>query len=89
MFPLKQKSIKSMFSSENVKKIGKVISKFFLYNAIRFNTVDSGHYYQVMINTIAEAGRGVKGPIGYHIGNLYLEEEMKEIKVYIASIKAK
>ena len=30
-----------------------------------------------------------KGPIGYQIDNFYLEEEMKEIKVYIASIKAK
>ena len=41
-----------------------------------------------MVNTI-EAGPGVKGPTGYQIGNLYLEEEMKEIEVYIASIKTK
>ena len=42
-----------------------------------------------MINTIAEAGLGVKGPIRYQVGNLYLKEEMKEIEVYIASIKTK
>jgi len=42
-----------------------------------------------MINTIVEVGSGVKGPTGYQIGNLYLEKEMKEIKVYITLIKAK
>ena len=65
------------------------MAKFFHYNAIPFNAADSGPYYQAMINTIAEAGPGVKGPTGYHIGNLYLEEKMKEIEVYIASIKTK
>jgi len=30
-----------------------------------------------------------KGHTGYQIGNLYLEEEMKEVKIYITSIKAK
>ena len=89
MFPTKQKSIKSMFSTENIKKVGKFVAKFFHYNAIPFNAADSGPYYQAMINTIAEAGPGVKGPTGYQIGNLYLEEEMKEIEVYIASIKTK
>ena len=33
---------------------------------ISFNAADSGPYYQVMINTIAEAGPGVKGPTGYY-----------------------
>ena len=32
MFTSKQKSIKSMFSSKSVKKVEKVISKFFLFN---------------------------------------------------------
>jgi len=62
--------------------------KFFHYNAISFNAADSGPYYQVIINTFAETGPGVKGPTGYKIGNLYLEK-MKEIEVYIASIKEK
>ena len=65
------------------------MAKFFHYNAIPFIAADSGPYYQGMINTIAEAGPVVKGPTGYQIGNLYLEEEMKEIEVYIASIKTK
>ena len=42
-----------------------------------------------MINTITVAGPCVKGPMRYQIGNLYLKEEMKEIEVYIASIKIK
>ena len=73
-----------MFSSENVKEIGKAISKFFLYNAIPFNAADSSPYYQAMINTIVEAC-----PTGYQIDNQYLKEEVKEVEGYIASMKAK
>ncbi|KAL6320495.1 hypothetical protein AAG906_007574 [Vitis piasezkii] len=76
MFPSKQKSIKSFFSTEGMKKVGKAISKFFLFNAIPFNAVDSGPYYQSMIDTIAEVGSSIKGPTGYQIGNTYLEEEV-------------
>jgi len=47
-----------MFSWEIVK-VGKTISKFFLYNAIPF--IAAG-YYQAMINTIAEADPNIKGP---------------------------
>ena len=57
MFPSKHKSIKSLFSTECVKKVGKAISKFFLFNIIPFNAADSGPYYQSMIDTIAEASR--------------------------------
>ncbi|RVW36710.1 hypothetical protein CK203_099204 [Vitis vinifera] len=39
-------------------------------------TSDSGPYYQSMIDTIAEAGLGIKGLTGYQIGNTYLEEEV-------------
>nr|CAN66135.1 hypothetical protein VITISV_038472 [Vitis vinifera] len=89
MFPSKQKSIKSLFSTEGVKKVGKAISKFFLFNAIPFNAADSGSYYQSMIDTIAEAGPDIKGPMGYHIGNTYFEEKMQELEVYITTLKAK
>ena len=84
MFPSKQKSIKSLFSTEGVKKVGKAISKFFLFHA-----ADSGPYYQSMIDTIAEAGLGIKGPTGYQIGNTDLEEEVQELEVYITTLKAK
>ncbi|KAL6321352.1 hypothetical protein AAG906_016407 [Vitis piasezkii] len=60
MFPSKQKSIKSLFSTEGMKKVGKTISKFFLFNVIPFNVTDSGPSYQSMIDTIAEAGPGIK-----------------------------
>ena len=78
-----------MFSSENIKKVGRAISNFFLYNTISFNAVDSGPYYQAVINTIAGAGLNVKGPTGYQIGNQYLEDEVKEVEGYIDAIKAK
>ena len=89
MFPSKHKSITSLFSTEDVKKVGKAISKFFLFNAIPFKTTDSGPYYQSMIDTIAEVGPGIKGPTGYQIGNTYLEEEVQELEVYITTLKAK
>ena len=57
IFPTKQQSIKSMFSTENIKKIRKFMTKFFHYNVIPFNAADSGPYYQAMINIIAEAGQ--------------------------------
>ena len=89
MFPSKQKSIKSMFFTEGAKKVGKVISKFFLFNGIPFNATDSGPYYQSMIDTIAEACSGIKGPTRYQIGNAYLEEEVQELEVYINTLNAK
>jgi len=72
-----------------LKKVEKAILKFFLYNAIPFNVADSGHYYQAMIDTIAEADPNVKSPTGYQIGNQYLKEEVKKVEGYIATIKAK
>ena len=55
----------SKFSTKDVKKVGKTISTFFLFNAIPFNVADSGPYYQSMIDTIVEAGPSIKGPMGY------------------------
>ena len=87
MSPSKHKSIKSLYSIEGMKKVGKTISKFFLFNAIPFNAADNGPYYQSMIDTIAETGPGIKGPTGYQIGNTYLEEEVQELKVYVTTLK--
>ena len=89
MFSSKQKSIKNLFSTKDVKKVGKAISKFILFNAIPFNAANSEPYYQSMIDTIAKAGPGIKGPMGYQIGNTYLEEEVQKLEVYITTLKAK
>ena len=80
MVPSKQKSIKSLFSTEGMKKVGKTISKFFIFNAIPFNASDSGPYYQSMIDTIAEAGSGIKGPMGYQIRNTYWKMRCKSLR---------
>ena len=69
--------------------MGKAISKFFLFNEIPFNATDTRTYYQSMIDTIAEAGSGIKGLTGYQIGNTYLEEEVQELEVYITTLKVK
>ena len=83
MFPSKQKSVKAMFSKENIRKVGKAISKFFHFNAIPFHAANSGPYYQSMIDEIA------KGPSGYQIGGEYLNAELEEVETYMESIYSK
>ena len=78
-----------MFNTENVKKVGRVVSKFFFFNGIPFNAADSGPYYQTMIDTIVDTGPRIKGPFGYQISNSYLEEEVKELEIYIEQLKQK
>ena len=63
--------LKACFQLRILKKLKKFMAKFLHCNTISFNAADSGPYYQVMINTIAEAGPGVKDPTGYQISNLY------------------
>ncbi|KAL0458128.1 UNVERIFIED_CONTAM: hypothetical protein Slati_0440000 [Sesamum latifolium] len=80
IFPSSKKTIKGMLSKEGMKKVGKAVSKFFIFNALPFNAADSGPYMQSMIDTIAEVGPGVKGPYGYQIGGIYLNEEVEELE---------
>ncbi|KAL0392628.1 UNVERIFIED_CONTAM: hypothetical protein Sradi_2485600, partial [Sesamum radiatum] len=74
MFPSSKKTIKGMLFKEGMKKVGKIVSKFFIFNALPFNAADSSPYMQSIIDTIAEVGPGVKGPFGYQIGGIYLNE---------------
>ncbi|KAL0287409.1 UNVERIFIED_CONTAM: hypothetical protein Scaly_2765300 [Sesamum calycinum] len=93
MFPSSKKTIKGMLSKEGMKKVGKAVSKFFIFNALPFNAADSGPYMQSMIDTIAEVGPGVKGPSGHQIGahciDLMLEDigKMRSIKATIDEAK--
>ncbi|KAL0444506.1 UNVERIFIED_CONTAM: hypothetical protein Slati_2173300 [Sesamum latifolium] len=67
IFPSRKRTIKGMLSKEGMKKIGKAVSKFFIFKALPFNAVDSSPYMQSMIDTIAEVGPEVKGPSVYQI----------------------
>ncbi|KAK4421287.1 hypothetical protein Salat_2079200 [Sesamum alatum] len=49
----------------------------------------NGPYMQSMIDTIVEVGPGVKGPSGYQIDNIYLNEEIEELEKYISTLKVK
>ena len=69
--------------------MGKSIYKFFIFNGIPFNAADNESYYQYMINTITEAGPGIKDSMGYQIDNAYLEEDVQGLEVYINTLKAK
>ncbi|KAK9290260.1 hypothetical protein L1049_008427 [Liquidambar formosana] len=82
--PAKQKRLKDLFGKENVKKVGKAISKFFMFNA-----TDSGPYYQTMIDTIAAAGPSAKSPSGYQIGVTCLKEERAELDNYLDMLRKK
>ncbi|KAK4438517.1 hypothetical protein Salat_0186100 [Sesamum alatum] len=62
MFPSRKKTIKGMLSKEGMKKVGKVVSKFFIFNALPFNAADSSPYMQSIIDTIVQVGPNVKGP---------------------------
>ena len=42
-----------------------------------------------MIDAIAKVSPGIKSPTRYQIGNIYLEEEMQELKVHIKTLKVK
>eukprot|EP00261_Vitis_vinifera_P010338 XP_002280493.1 PREDICTED: cysteine-rich receptor-like protein kinase 26 [Vitis vinifera] len=72
----------------NINALANPENESFSKNSITFSSAkaDSGPYYKSMVDTIAEAGPGIKGPIGYQIGNTYLEEEVQELEFDITQV---
>ncbi|CAL5360796.1 unnamed protein product [Camellia sinensis] len=68
------------------ERLGRVVSKFILYNRIPFNAVDS-EYTQPMLDVAAEVGPGVKGPSAYEVSEVYLGMEHDEMTEWIGSFK--
>ncbi|KAL0312916.1 UNVERIFIED_CONTAM: hypothetical protein Sradi_5690900 [Sesamum radiatum] len=89
MFSSSKKTIKSMLSEEGMKKVGKAVSKFFIFNALTFNAKDIGLYMQSIIDTIVEVRLGDKGQSGYQIGGIYMNQEVEELEKYINTLRVK
>ncbi|MQL86879.1 hypothetical protein Taro_019415 [Colocasia esculenta] len=64
----KQPSIFATFKNLKIckEKIGRATSRWFFFNSIPANTA-KGSYYESMIETIDEVGKGVEGPTSYEI----------------------
>ncbi|MQL88420.1 hypothetical protein Taro_020985 [Colocasia esculenta] len=66
----KQPSISAAFKNLKIckEKIGRATSRWFFFNNIPANAA-KGPYYESMIETIGEVGKGVEGPTSYEIYN--------------------
>ena len=80
-----QPGLKSMFQSkERVRQADMAIARFLYDNCIPFNVVNS-MYYQRMIDAVAAAGLGYKGP-SYHVVRVpLLRDQNKEVQLLVES----
>ncbi|MQM02057.1 hypothetical protein Taro_034815 [Colocasia esculenta] len=84
----KQPSISAAFKNLKIckEKIGRATSRWFFFNSISANAA-KGPYYESMIETIGEVGKGVEGPTSYEIYNKYLDMEVEDMKAYVSTFK--
>ncbi|XP_042490145.1 uncharacterized protein LOC122070102 [Macadamia integrifolia] len=81
----KQLKIKEMW--EDMKAyVGEAVSKWMLFHSIPTNAT-TGPYHQPMLDAMAEAGPGIKGPTTYEVMNVYLPKEKADLKAYIDELK--
>ena len=86
---VKQAKLTHMWNPKKWAKSAKhAIAKYFIYENIPPSKAQ-GHFYQLMIDEIALAGVGVKGPTPYEIGGPLLDNEIDELKEYIDQFKKK
>ena len=83
--PGAQPSLKSVFQSkERVRQADMAIARFLYDNCIPFNVVNSV-YYQKMIDAIAAAGPGYKGPSYHAVRVPLLRDQKKEVQLLVES----
>ncbi|XP_028051855.1 uncharacterized protein LOC114256405 isoform X1 [Camellia sinensis] len=85
----KQRKISTMNLQKLKKRLGRVVSKFILYNRIPFNAVDL-EYTQPMLDVAAEVEPRVNGPSAYEVSEIYLgmeHDEHDEMTEWIGSFK--
>ena len=74
-----QPGLKSVFQSkERVRQADMAIARFLYDNCITFNVVNSV-YYQRMIDVVAAAGPGYKGPSYHAVRVPLLRDQKKEV----------
>ncbi|KAL6326314.1 hypothetical protein AAG906_005508 [Vitis piasezkii] len=62
--------------------MGRLISKFFIYDSVAPNKANS-HHFKNMIIGAQQAGMGIEPPSPYEIKNKYLEMEYKDMEAYV------
>ncbi|MQM02181.1 hypothetical protein Taro_034940 [Colocasia esculenta] len=84
----KQPSISAAFKNLKICKenIGRATSRWFFFNSIPANAA-KGLYYESMIETISEVGKGVEGPTSYEIYNKCLDMEVEDMKTYVSTFE--
>ena len=83
--PRAQPSLKSVFQSkERVRQADMAIARFLYDNFIPFNVVNSVHY-QKMIDAVAAASPGYKGPSYHAIRVPLLRDQKKEVQLLVES----
>ncbi|KAK4596520.1 hypothetical protein RGQ29_014530 [Quercus rubra] len=83
--PGAQPGLKSVFQSkERVRQADMAIARFLYDNCIPFNVVNSV-YYQKMIDAIAAAGPGYKGPSYHAVRVPLLRDQKKEVQLLVES----
>ena len=81
-----QKKIKAMFGGKNRESVGYAYSKWSFFHGIPANAT-TGPFFQSMLNAVAEAGTGVRGPNQYELMTHYLPQHKKELQDWILSQK--
>uniref|UniRef100_A0A7N2LIJ0 DUF659 domain-containing protein n=1 Tax=Quercus lobata TaxID=97700 RepID=A0A7N2LIJ0_QUELO len=83
--PRAQPGLKSVFQSkERVRQADMAIARFLYDNCIPFNVVNS-MYYQMMIDAVAAAGPGYKGPSYQAVRVPLLRDNKKEVQLLVES----
>ncbi|KAJ9680166.1 hypothetical protein PVL29_019454 [Vitis rotundifolia] len=62
--------------------MGRLISKFFIYDSVAPNKANS-HHFKNMIIGAQQAGMGIEPPTPYEIKHKYLEMEYKDMEAYV------
>ena len=82
--PGAQPGLKSVFQSkEKVRQADMAIVRFLYDNCIPFNVMNS-MYYQRMIDAVAAAGPGYKGPSYHAVRVPLLRDQKKEVQFWLS-----
>ncbi|RVW71858.1 hypothetical protein CK203_061141 [Vitis vinifera] len=81
--PSTMRKSQNIFKGGAIKEtMGRLISKFFIYESVAPAKAKS-HHFKNMIIGARQAGMGIEPPSPYEIKNKYLEMEYKEMEAYV------
>ncbi|KAK8553975.1 hypothetical protein V6N12_030954 [Hibiscus sabdariffa] len=82
----KQPKLTTSFLKNAKAKLGRVISKLILHEALPARIAESP-FLPPVLQVAAEFGKSVKGPSAYEVTGVYLDEEYKEIQEWVNGFK--